>query len=120
MASTQSIPFYTAQTLIVAQDYVSDTYRVRELHHKFVGVVKTENTDNNTKVNAKIQHSFNGTDWFDLIDFGTINGSDTSRIVYLSESNIHVLPYLRGYITMSGSTVLSDVTLHLFYETSRV
>ncbi|MDO3651403.1 hypothetical protein, partial [Nocardia mangyaensis] len=101
MASCQSIPFYTDQTLIL-KDNISDESRVRELHHKFVGVLKISSVNSGTMIDAKIEHSYNGEDWFDLMIFDQFS-TPNSQIIYLSEQDINVLPHVRGNVTLSGS-----------------
>lgn len=66
-----------------------------------------------TSLAAKIQHSPNGLDWFDLVTFTSATGV-TAEIKPVTEGT-YVLPYLRATLGHTGGTLGSTVSVKLFF-----
>ena len=105
----------TALTATKTGDAVSMPNNADQL----IAFIKTANTHASTTVAGKVQHSPNGTDWFDLVTFTSIVGTDTSEVKLPVIDTVTVdkcLVQVRGVATLSGATQESDVTIELYFD----
>lgn len=114
MASSNNHMFLKAENLTATA--TSEAFKLKNESSDFVAFIKTESTNGATTVDGKLQHSPNGSDWFDLISFTSIVGTDSQELIQINNSSLHVLPYVRSVATLSGGTQDSDVTIGLFYS----
>lgn len=63
-----------------------------------------------TTVTGKIEHSGDGTNWYDLATFAAIAGASGKEIVNVTA---HVLPNVRANVTLAGATQEATVTVRL-------
>ena len=79
----------------------------------FAAVIKASSTGGTSPTfDMKIQHSHNGTDWFDLTTFTQITADTTEYKAIASE----VLEYIRYDLTVGGTTPTSDLELYFCYN----
>jgi hypothetical protein len=78
-----------------------------------IGVIKVSNIHAATTVSGKIQHSPDGTAWFDLLSFTAIAGAAGSEAKAVSSP---VFERVRAVATVAGATQLADVTIDLYCD----
>jgi hypothetical protein len=66
-----------------------------------------------TTVAAKIQHSPDNSNWVDLVSFTSIVGATGTEC---KDITVHVMPYVRSVVALSGVTKAATVSIHLFYD----
>lgn len=102
------------QAALAAATTAGDTYGVLPKSNGFVGKLKVANAHAATTVTAKIQHSPNGTDWFDLMAFtATAAGAAADEI---KVPTVPVLANLRAHVVLGGATKLADVTIDVYFD----
>jgi hypothetical protein len=82
----------------------------------FVAWMKTSAIHAATTVNAKIQHSANGTDWEDLVAFTAlagVTGFESKQIT------VYVLPHVRSVVALSGLTLAATTEVALYNDKSK-
>jgi len=66
-----------------------------------------------TTVTAKVQHSPDGVNWFDLVSFGALAGVDGNEVVNIA---VGVLPQLRANVVLAGGTQIATVKVEVFFR----
>ena len=66
-----------------------------------------------TTVTAKIQHSPNGVDWFDLVSFAALAGVAGSEVVQIT---VGILPQVRASVTLAGVTKAATVLIEIYHR----
>lgn len=97
----------------LTDDLTSTSKSLSQEHKNFLGFIKTTATNAATTVNGKIQHSPNGTDWFDVVSFTAIAGTNTSEVKTISGS---LFANIRAVVTLAGATKASHVQLDLWFD----
>lgn len=82
----------------------------------FIGYLHVSAIHAATTVNAKIQHSADGTNWIDLVSFSALAGVTGFERKLIEEA---VLPYIRGVATLSGATQSSTLEISFFHDKKR-
>lgn len=83
---------------------------------KFLATIDATSVNVATTVAAKIQHSHDGTNWFDLVSFTNIAGAAGHEVKQITDS---VLPRVRSVVTLSGATKAATVTVVLWFDKRR-
>lgn len=83
---------------------------------KFLGTITATAVNGATTVAGKIQHSHDGTNWFDLVSFTNIVGTSGQEVKQITDS---VLPRVRSVVTLSGATQAATVTVILWFDKRR-
>jgi hypothetical protein len=78
-----------------------------------VAFLKAENVNAATTVTGKIEHSPDGTNWFDLATFAAIAGVAGSEIVNIT---VGVLPNVRANVTLAGGVQAADLTVEVYFR----
>jgi hypothetical protein len=111
MASNGSQVLMDNETLSATT--VGNSFNLVGRSQEHVAFIKAENVNGATTVAGKVEHSPDGTNWFDLATFGNIVGTSGSEVVNLT---VGVLPNVRANVTLSGATQAADVTVSVFYR----
>jgi hypothetical protein len=90
-----------------------DSFNLPGRGDSHIAFLKAENVNGATTVNAKIQHSPNGVDWFDLASFAALAGVNGSEVVNITA---HVLPQLRASVTLVGATQEADALIEIYFR----
>lgn len=120
MSASNKIVLYSAQALTAASN--TSTAQAAEVKFAdFVGFIKTTATNGATTVTAKIQHSPNGSDWFDLVSFTAlvgVNGSEEKEVLISGGGSPRnsVFPQVRASVALAGATKASTVTIELYHS----
>lgn len=96
-----------------------DTKSIEPRSNGFLGFVKTTATNGATTVDAKIQHSPNKSDWFDVVSFTSIVGTNTSEVKDITNLSGKLFTNLRAVVTLSGATQASTVEVTLWFDENR-
>lgn len=86
---------------------------------KFVGYLKATSVNGATTLNAKIQHSPDDVYWFDVVSFTALVGVDGSELkdgTQFTASEMGLLPYVRGLVTLAGATQAATVLMQLWFD----
>lgn len=85
---------------------------------KFVGYVAVTALGAGTTLTPKIQHSPDGTNWFDLVSFTALvaTGSELKYENNFTVANSPVLSQVRGVCTFAGGTTTGTVRLDLWFD----
>lgn len=113
MASVGNKNLLTAAALAAATT-VGDAYGVLPKSNNFVAKLKVASPHAATTVTAKVQHSPNGTDWFDLMAFTATSAGAVAD--ELKVPTIPVLANVRAHVVLGGATKLADVTIDLYFD----
>lgn len=110
MASTAKQTLIDSQA-ITAASTTGTTFGMPGRSDYHVGFLKATSVNAATTVTAKIQHSPNGTDWFDLVTFTNIVGTAGSEVVNITAG---VLPNIRGTVTLAGATKAATILVEIY------
>lgn len=111
MSSTAKQTLIDSQALTATTAGSSFAAPPRGDHH--VGFFKATSVNGATTVTAKIQHSPNGVDWYDLATFNNLVGVAGSQVIDITAG---VLPNLRGHVTLAGVTLAATVLIEIYYR----
>lgn len=114
MASTDKKTLVNAAALTA--DLTTDAQSLDPSNSEFICFLKATAVHADTTVDAKIQHSPNRADWYDLKAFTAIVGVDGSQVIVLNPTTEAVLPNVRAVIDLSGSTLQATVTTELYFK----
>lgn len=84
----------------------------------FLGqLIATDNGGVTPTLDVKIQHSLDGTNWYDYITFTQVTtGSNNTEAIAPSNETGHIFPYVRAVSTMGGSGLNYTYTTKLCYQ----
>jgi len=114
MASTQKNILENGTTIVATG--VGTKQSTKDRSDKFIGFLKATNVNAATTLDVKIQHSPNGTDWFDLATFAQLVGVNGQEAIQITVS---VFPNLRGDYTLVGATQSADILLELYSDNGK-
>jgi hypothetical protein len=100
----------------------SETGEKRSLEPRsqnFLGFIKATSVHAATTVAAKIQHSPNGDDWFDVVSFTNIVGADGSEIKDITANTGKMFANVRAVVTLSGATQQATVEVALWFDENK-
>ena len=74
-----------------------------------------------TTVNAKLQHSPDGTNWIDLVSFTAIAGTTGTEAKYQASFTGAgvVFPNVRAVVTLAGATKSATVLVALYFDDNK-
>jgi len=81
--------------------------------YAFKGYIAATAVNGATTINAKIQHSADKLNWFDLITFAAIAGVASAEA---KDPTVNVLPYVRAVATLTGGVQAATVTVALYFD----
>ena len=118
MASTHVKTFYAAEALTAASSNSSGTnpHQVLAKDGCFIGFFKAASVDAATTVSAKIQHSPNNVEWYDLITFTDLVGASGDQHISVNSVTTHVFQHIRGVVELAGATLAATCTIQLFFD----
>jgi hypothetical protein len=114
MASTSKLQLVSQAA--AAADIAGVSQAVATRTRSFIAYQKLTALHAATTVVGKIQHSPDGTDWFDLAAFTSYAGSSGPASSETKQITDNVYPYVRGVATITGSTKLATVVIELHYQ----
>lgn len=115
MASVNRIALLDATALTVAS--TNGTAKALEgFQTDFVAWLNVSANDGATTVTAKIQHSADNSNWVDVGTFATV--VNTTGVKSL-DITIHLLPYVRCNVALSGVTTAATCLVSLHYDKKR-
>lgn len=91
----------------------SDKFTLETNSDKFIATIDATAVNGATTVAAKVQHSHDATNWFDLVSFTNIVGTTGHEAKQITDS---VLPHVRAAITLSGATQAATVKVMLWFD----
>lgn len=93
----------------VLLDYLADGYFAAEL-------IFTNNSGTSPTLDVKIQHRSGGTDtWKDFITFTQATTGSGTEMVHAVHTTMHILPQVRAYINLGGTSPNYDVKVSAWY-----
>ena len=110
MASVHKIPLM-AQALTATK--TGDSVSLEAKHIDFIAHLNCSAINAATTLNAKIQHSPDGSRWYDLATFAALAGSTGSEAV---QWTVHVFPQVRAVATLAGVTQTATVDIALYCD----
>lgn len=111
MASYQQLILMSQEALDDSLEGNSDTPPPRA--NNFVFQIKARNVHADTTATGKVQHSPDGTVWFDLVSFTAIAGVNGNE---LKVPTVPVLTFLRAVVTLAGATKLADIDIVAHFD----
>ena len=114
MASSNNVMFIQDEAL-TADSNVGSKKKLHNESSGFVGWIKAVDTNAATTVAAKVEHSPDGVSWFDAFSFTNIVGTDSEELIQVNDDSVHLLPFVRSSVTLTGVTKESTVTVGLFF-----
>lgn len=104
---------YLQPSTALTADSTSAAFLLTQNTENFIGTIIATNVNAATTIAAKIQHSPNGSNWFDLVTFTNIVGVAGSEVKQITDS---VLPYVRSVVDLSGATQAATVEIKLWFD----
>lgn len=111
MASVGKVSIYSSQALTATT--TSSAMSMDQRWQKLFGYIKCTALGAGTSLAVKIQHSPDGTNWFDWVSFTALVAAG-SEIKYPTLDI--VAPQIRVVATFTGGTTTGTVTVELFYD----
>lgn len=111
MSSSGSQTLMENETLSATK--VGDHFSLPPKSQEHVAVLKAANVNGATTVTGKVEHSFNGVDWFDLANFAALVGVAGAEVINIT---VGVLSQIRANVTLAGGTQAADVTVGVHYR----
>lgn len=111
MASVHMIPLYPSTAL--TDNATGTAYSLEMKQVDFAGHVIASSVNAATTIASKIQHSPDGSNWYDLVSFTNIVGASGSEVKTISAP---ILSQVRAVITLSGATKAATVKISLFCD----
>lgn len=99
----------------------SDSQSLPGSAEKFIGWLNVSANDGATTVNAKIQHSPDGSNWIDLCTFAAVVNTTGVQAVHQEDAGFlkkQVFPNLRSVVTLAG-TPSATVEVSLYFDPNR-
>ena len=93
-----------------------DTKGLSSKDKAFIGILSVSACNAATTVNAKIQHSADGSTWFDLVSFTAVVGTTGAELKQITTSVLHKV---RAVVTLAGATQTATVDLALWLDPDR-
>lgn len=107
---------------LTAASTTSDVQTLNNRDKKFIAYLKASAVNAATTVNCKLQHSPNGTDWYDFATFAAIVGAAGSQAIHESSfatANQGLFPRIRAVVTLAGVTKAATVQVDLWFDPDR-
>lgn len=91
---------------------------------QFVAYLKVTALGAGTTLTAKIQHSPNGDDWYDVASFAAVPAASapTSEVIDwgdFTQPQMGLFPKIRGSLALAGGTTTGTVQLDLWFDPNR-
>jgi hypothetical protein len=114
MASVQNE--YLQKSTALTADVTSSEFMLSGRTTDFVGTIVATAVNAATTISAKIQHSHNNINWFDLLVFTSIVGVSSAEPKFVT-SGQGVLTYVRSVIVLTGTTKEATLDIKLWFDT---
>lgn len=106
---------YLQETTALTADSTSKGFLLSGRTTDFIGTVVASSVNAATTIAAKIQHSHDNLNWFDLITFTNIVGVSGAQAVLAPTGGC--LPFVRSVVVLTGATKSATVDIKLWYDT---
>jgi len=106
--------FNSAEVLAATSN--SSTAYIQQTSNNLVASYVATAVNGATTVDCKIQHSPDGTNWYDHTTFTQLVGSDGDEVIQIDKTTDPFLPYMRSVVTLAGGTKAATITCELFYS----
>jgi hypothetical protein len=100
----------------LTDNLTGETFNLEMYQSKFVGVLTVSACNAATTVACVIEHSGDGTNWATVGTFTNVVGAAAGNTVQIDDGAVHLLPQVRGRVTLSGATKAATVGVRLFYD----
>ena len=91
----------------------SEKFNLETNSDKFIVTIDATAVNAATTVSAKLQHSHDGSNWFDVVSFTNIVGVEGHEAKQVTDN---LLPYVRASVTLAGATKAATVKVMLWFD----